>query len=156
MKNNTRFRLIVLVIILGLLITGCSSDPNLSAPGVTLTVDPGGDQQKVSSGVELLVLLTVLSLAPSILVLCTSFTRIIIVLSLLRSAIGSATVPPNQILVGLSLIMTFFIMSPVYAEITDQAYKPFKNGQIDQSTAFHYENLCSNKLEKKTWLYLSA
>jgi len=136
MKNNTRFRLIVLVIILGLLITGCSSDPNLSAPGVTLTVDPGGDQQKVSSGVELLVLLTVLSLAPSILVLCTSFTRIIIVLSLLRSAIGSATVPPNQILVGLSLIMTFFIMSPVYAEITDQAYKPFKNGQIDQSTAF--------------------
>lgn len=136
MKNKTRFRLIVLVIILGLLITGCSSDPNLSAPGVTLTVDPGGDQQKVSSGVELLVLLTVLSLAPSILVLCTSFTRIIIVLSLLRSAIGSATVPPNQILVGLSLIMTFFIMSPVYAEITDQAYKPFKNGQIDQSTAF--------------------
>jgi len=136
MKNKTRIRLIVLTAIIALLITGCSSDPSLSAPGVTLTVDPGGDQQKVSSGVELIILLTVLSIAPSILVLCTSFTRIVIVLSLLRSAIGSATVPPNQVLVGLSLILTFFIMSPVYTKIDDQAFKPFKNGQIDQTTAF--------------------
>lgn len=136
MKNKTRIRLIVLATIITLLITGCASDPNISAPGVTLTLDPGGDQQKVSSSVELLLLLTVLSIAPSILVLSTSFTRIIIVLSLLRSAIGSATIPPNQVLVGLSLILTFFIMSPVYSEINEGAFKPFKDGQISQTVAF--------------------
>ncbi|MBN1537983.1 MAG: flagellar type III secretion system pore protein FliP [Anaerolineales bacterium] len=136
MKNKTRIRLIILVALLSLMLSACASDPGLSAPGVTLTVDPGGDQQKISSGVELLVLLTVLSIAPSILVLCTSFTRIVIVLSLLRSAIGSPQIPPNQVLVGLSLIMTFFIMSPVYNEINDQAFKPFKNGQISQTVAF--------------------
>ncbi len=136
MKKTTRIRLIFLVAIITLLLSACASEPSLSAPGVSLTVDPGGDQQKVSTGVELLVLLTILSLAPSILVLTTSFTRIIIVLSLLRSAIGSPQIPPNQVLVGLSLILTFFIMTPVYQSIDKDAIKPYMAGEIDQSTAF--------------------
>ncbi len=136
MKKSTRIRLIILLALFALFLSACAGETGINAPGVTLTVDPGGDQQKVSSGVEILVLLTVLSLAPSILVLTTSFTRIIIVLSLLRSAIGSPQIPPNQVLVGLSLILTFFIMTPVYTQINENAIQPFKAGEINQTTAF--------------------
>ncbi|NMC12036.1 MAG: flagellar type III secretion system pore protein FliP [Chloroflexi bacterium] len=136
MNKKQRLLLIFLIAIAAILLSGCAGDPNVSAPGVTLTVDPGGDQKQVSTGVQLLILFTVLSLAPSILVLTTSFTRIVIVLSLLRSAIGSTQIPPNQILVGLSLILTFFIMSPVYGTISTDAVKPYMEGEIDQATAF--------------------
>jgi len=134
--KNKRFLLVFISIIAALLLSGCAGDPNLSAPGITLSVDPGGEPKQVSTGVELLLLLTVLSLAPSILVLATSFTRIVIVLSLLRSAIGTPQIPPNQVLVGLSLILTFFIMTPVYMSINNDAIKPYMAGEIDQSTAF--------------------
>jgi flagellar biosynthetic protein FliP len=136
MNKITRPRLIFLVVILSILLSGCAGESNMSAPGVSLTLDSGGDQQKVSTGVELLILFTVLSLAPSILILTTSFTRIVIVLSLLRSAIGSPQIPPNQVLVGLSLILTFFIMTPIYTSIDKEAIKPFMAGEIDQTTAF--------------------
>ncbi len=78
---------------------------------------------------ELVLLVTVLSLAPSILILMTSFTRIIIVLSLLRNAIGTQQTPPNQVLVGLALFITFFIMAPVIGQINDIAYKPYTEGK---------------------------
>jgi flagellar biosynthetic protein FliP len=86
--------------------------------------------------VQLLVLITVLSLVPSILALATSFTRIVIVLSLLRNAIGTPQIPPNQVMIGLSLLLTFFIMAPVYAQVDQQALKPYLNNEIDQKTAF--------------------
>jgi len=86
--------------------------------------------------VQLLLLLTVLSLAPSILVLATSFTRIVIVLSLLRNAIGTPQIPPNQVMIGLSLLLTFFIMSPVYDQVNQQALQPYLNHEIEQATAF--------------------
>ncbi|MEN4010639.1 MAG: flagellar type III secretion system pore protein FliP [Chloroflexota bacterium] len=121
---------------LSLLVAGCAGDPALTAPGVTLTVDPLGEPKQVTSGVQLLVLLTVLSLAPAILILGTSFTRIVIVLSMLRSAIGSPTAPPNQVIVGLSLLLTFFIMAPVYQEIDQKAIQPYLQEKIDQETAF--------------------
>jgi flagellar biosynthetic protein FliP len=121
---------------LGLLLAGCSGSPQWSAPGVTLSVEPGGDPQQVSSGVQLLVLITVLSMAPAILILATSFTRIVIVLSLLRNAIGTPAIPPNQVMIGLSLLLTFFIMSPVYTRIDEQALQPYLKAEIDQPTAF--------------------
>lgn len=128
--------IVLLVALAALLLSGCAADPNLSAPGVTLTIDPNGDSKEVTTGVQLLVLLTVLSLAPAILILATSFTRIVIVISMLRSAIGTPTIPPNQVVIGLSLLLTFFIMMPVYQEIDATAIQPYLNGQIDQQTAF--------------------
>jgi flagellar biosynthetic protein FliP len=120
------------MLVLALLASGCTT-----APGVTLTVDPtAAEPQQVTSGVKLLVLMTVLSLAPAILILATSFTRIVIVLSMLRSAIGTPSVPPNQVIIGLSLLLTFFIMAPVYKQMDETAIQPFLAEQIDQETAF--------------------
>lgn len=123
---------IVFILTLTLLMAGCST-----APGVSLTIDPqAAEPQQVTSGVKLLVLMTVLSLAPAVLILATSFTRIVIVLSMLRSAIGTPSVPPNQVIIGLSLLLTFFIMTPVYKQMDQIAVQPFLAEQIDQETAF--------------------
>ena len=120
------------ILILGLLVSGCTA-----APGVSLTIDPqAAEPQQVTSGVKLLVLMTVLSLAPAVLILATSFTRIVIVLSMLRSAIGTPSVPPNQVIIGLSLLLTFFVMAPVYKQMDETAIQPFLAEQIDQKTAF--------------------
>lgn len=133
--RSRRFFIIAGLLALAVLLTGCAGDPNLSAPGVTLSIESPGEPQQVTSGVRLLVLLTVLSLAPAILILATSFTRIVIVLSILRSAIGTPSIPPNQVIIGLALLLTFFIMSPVYNQIDQQAVQPYLAGEIDQETA---------------------
>lgn len=116
------------------LISGCAGVSETTAPGVTLTLDPTGQPKEVASGVQLLVLLTILSLAPSILILATSFTRIVIVLSLLRNAIGTPTAPPNQVVIGLALLLTFFSMSPIINQINNEAIKPYSANLIDQDT----------------------
>lgn len=122
---------VALIVLASLLVSGCAT-----APGVSLTIDPQSSAPKqVTSGVQLLVLMTVLSLAPTILILATSFTRIVIVLSMLRSAIGTPSIPPNQVIIGLSLLLTFFIMAPVYKQIDESAIQPFLKEQIDQDTA---------------------
>ena len=129
---RTRFFLgLALFLVLTILLSGCTT-----APGVSLTIDPqASEPQQVTSGVKLLVLMTVLSLAPAVLILATSFTRIVIVLSMLRSAIGTPSVPPNQVIIGLSLLLTFFIMAPVYKQMDEKAIQPFLAEQIDQDTA---------------------
>ena len=85
--------------------------------------------------IQIFALLTVLSLAPSILVMVTSFTRIAIVLSLMRQAIGSNQLPPNQIIVGLSLFLTFFIMTPVWQTVHKEALTPYLEKQISSQEA---------------------
>ncbi len=136
-RNPRRvFLALGLVMVLGLLVSGCAAP--ISAPGVSLTIDPESPEpQQVTSGVQLLVLMTVLSLAPTLLILATSFTRIVIVLSMLRSAIGTPSIPPNQVIIGLSLLLTFFIMAPVYTQIDETALQPYLAGQIDQETAWN-------------------
>ena len=122
---------LLVIVCLGLLLSSCAA-----APGVTLTVDGQSPEPKqVTSGVQLLVLMTVLSLAPTVLILSTSFTRIVIVLSMVRNAIGTPSIPPNQVIIGLSLLLTFFIMAPVYKQMDEQAIQPFLKEQIDQDTA---------------------
>ena len=117
---------LVVILVLGLLVSGCSA-----VPGVSLTVDGQSPEPKqVTSGVQLLVLMTVLSLAPSVLILATSFTRIVIVLSMVRTAIGTQSAPPNQVIIGLSLLLTFFIMAPVYKEMDETAIQPYLNNQM--------------------------
>jgi flagellar biosynthetic protein FliP len=133
--KTSRARHILLIALLAILLTACSGESGWQAPGISLNVEPSGESAQVSTGVQLLVLITVLSLAPSILVLATSFTRIVIVLSMVRNAIGTPTIPPNQVVIGLSLLMTFFIMAPVYGEVDKQALQPFLNEEIDQATA---------------------
>ncbi len=88
-----------------------------------------------SAAMQIIILLTVLSLAPSILIMMTSFTRIVIVLSLLRQALGTQQLPPNQIIIGLSMFMTFLVMGPTWKKINDQALQPYLNGTMDQRTA---------------------
>ena len=103
-------------------------------PGITSTTGPGG-KQTYSLSVQMLVLITSLSFLPALLLSMTSFTRILIVLGLLRTAIGTQSSPPNQILVGLSLFLTFFVMSPVFDKVHADAYKPFSENKISAEQA---------------------
>jgi len=99
------------------------------------SVEPAETPQEVSSSIQILLILTVLSLAPSILIMMTSFTRITIVLSFLRNALGTQQMPPNQVLIGLALFLTLFIMTPVINDINTQAYRPYVNEEITQEQA---------------------
>lgn len=111
--------------------------PSFSLPNISLNMSGGGSEpEKVSLLIQLLILLTVLSLGPAILLMLTSFTRIIVVLSLLRHALGTQTMPPNQVIIGLSLFLTFFIMAPVFNRINDEALKPYYEEKITGEQAF--------------------
>lgn len=113
-----------------------ATPPNPPA-GFNLSLNSGdGSPQSVSQTVQILLLLTVLSLAPSILVMMTAFTRIVIVLSLLRQAMGTPMLPPNQVLVAMALILTFFVMAPTFDKINTQAFQPFMAQKITQEVAF--------------------
>lgn len=94
------------------------------------------DPSSIATSVKLLLLLTVLSLAPSILILMTSFTRIIIVLSFVRTSLATQQMPPNQVLVGLALFLTFFIMAPIFGEVYDEALQPLFNEEITLDEAY--------------------
>ncbi len=105
-------------------------------PGIDPSFFNSTDPTNVSTTVQLILLLTVLSIAPSILILMTSFTRIIIVLSFVRTSLATQQMPPTQVLISLALFMTFFIMGPTFSEINDQAVSPFLDGQINEQQAF--------------------
>ena len=92
-------------------------------------------RENLSGALQLIILLTVLSLAPAILIMMTCFTRIIIVMSLLRQALGTQQLPPNQILIGLSLFMTFLVMRPTWEKVNAQALQPYLSGRIEQQEA---------------------
>src|SRR5437016_1921134 len=91
--------------------------------------------ENFASTIQVVALITVLSLAPAILLMVTSFTRIMIVLSLLRQAIGAQQLPPNQVLVGLSLFMTFLIMGPTWQRVNKEALQPYMSGTMNGQTA---------------------
>ena len=92
--------------------------------------------ENVSTSVKLVLLLTVLSLAPSILVLMTCFTRIVVVLSFVRTALATQQMPPNQVIIGLSLFLTFFIMAPTFQEVNNDALTPLFNNEINLEQAY--------------------
>ncbi|NLF50408.1 MAG: flagellar type III secretion system pore protein FliP [Leptolinea sp.] len=151
----------IALMLLTVILSGCAGMTETTAPGVTLTLDPTGESKEVASGVQLLVLLTVLSLAPSILVLATSFTRIVIVLSMIRNAIGTPTAPPNNVIIGLALLLTFFSMSPVINQINNEAIRPYSENLIDQETFMNKtmdpirEFMFKNTREKDLELFIS-
>ena len=112
-----------------------------AAPGASegtgsVNVSVNGPNGKPSSSVVTILLLTVLSVAPAILLMCTSFTKIFVVLSLTRNALGLSSVPPNQVLAGLALFISLFVMGPVLSEVNSQGVQPYLHGTKTQAVAF--------------------
>src|SRR2546421_8766394 len=116
--------------------TVTSAAPATSSPLLPqISVPDLNNRQTFPAAMRLVILLTVLSLAPAILIMMTSFTRIVIVLSLLRQALGTQQLPPNQILIGLALFMRFLLMGPTWKEVNEKALQAYMDGKIDQKTA---------------------
>jgi flagellar biosynthesis protein FliP len=109
------------------------AEPGL--PALTVQSAAGGGQT-YSLTLQVLLLMTAVTLLPAILLMMTAFTRIVIVLGILRQAIGAGNTPPNQVLIGLALFLTLFVMSPVVERINEDAYRPYAAGSIDASLAF--------------------
>lgn len=113
-----------------LLTAGVAIPQQLPVPNVSIGFGASSDPKDVAVTMQIIALFTVLTLAPSILMVMTSFTRIIIVFHFLRTAMGTAQMPPNQILVGMALLVTFFIMAPVFNQVHEEAFSPFFSEEI--------------------------
>lgn len=107
----------------------------VTLPSVNLGFKTTDDPNEIVNTIKIVLVLTILTLAPAILIMMTSFTRLIIVFSFLRQAMGVQQMPPNQLLVGLSLFLTFFIMGPAFTEMNSKGIQPFLKGQIGQEKA---------------------
>jgi flagellar biosynthetic protein FliP len=107
-----------------------------AGPALPLVIGQGAGGTSYSVPIQTLLFFTALSFLPAVLLLMTGFTRIVIVLSLLRQALGTQAAPPNQVIVGLSLFLTFFVMGPTFDRVYEQAYKPFTENRINAEEAF--------------------
>lgn len=107
----------------------------IGLPTITFGVEDANTPGQVSNALQVLFLLTILSVAPAILLMTTCFTRIVIVLGFVRQAMGTQNMPPTQVILGLSLFLSFFIMSPTFNRINEEALQPYLNEQIDQPAA---------------------
>jgi flagellar biosynthetic protein FliP len=110
--------------------------PAFALPDINIAIGESGGPSSFTVSLQLLAALTVLTLAPAILIMVTSFTRVVVVLSFVRSALGTQQMPPNQVLVSLALFITFFVMSPYLSEMNDKALAPYMAGGISQEEAF--------------------
>jgi len=137
---SCRIKGILTIFLLAVLIGAWSADvfaEPLSLPNVSLNIGGNVDQPgKTAAVIQLLFALTVLSLAPAILLMMTSFTRLVVVLSLVRHALGTQQMPPNQVIVGLAFFLTFFIMAPVWQKVNQDALIPYSDEQITGEQAF--------------------
>lgn len=113
-----------------------AAQETVKIPNLTISLGSSGDPSQLVSGIQILLLLTVLATAPALLMMVTSFTRVVVVLSFVRRAIGTQTTPPNQVLIALSLFLTVFIMSPVWQAMNRNALQPYMAQQIGQGEAF--------------------
>jgi flagellar biosynthetic protein FliP len=139
MTRRTLFKIGLLALLAALLTTGCAGQGAPTVPTFELGAElvNGNNPQAVSGGLQILLLVTILSLAPALLVLVTGFTRIVIVLSFVRNALSLPQVPPNQVIVGLSLFLTFFVMAPTWNQVNQEALQPYMAGEINQQIAFN-------------------
>ena len=112
-----------------------SGQPDIDDNTLDINISSNAGSMKLESTLQILIMLTILSLAPSILIMVTSFTRIVVVFHFLRTALGTQTTPPNQVIVGLALFITIAIMSPVFTEVNTKAIKPYTAGKIKQEQA---------------------
>ena len=109
--------------------------PTIPIPQINIGVTPATKPSEVAFSLQILLLLTVLTLAPTLLVLTTAFTRIVVVLSFVRTALGTQSNPPNQVLIGLAMFLTFFVMAPVIEDINKNALQPYLAQKISQQVA---------------------
>ncbi len=130
-KNNIKILLILFFLIMPALVQA-----QTSVPKVTFGLEQSANPEDFVVTMKLVLFFTVLTLAPSIVIMMTCFTRIIIVFHFLRTAMATQTVPSNQILIGLALFITFFVMKPVITDINENAVQPYVREEIDQATAF--------------------
>jgi flagellar biosynthetic protein FliP len=126
---------IALAAALGMIVSAAAAQ-TITVPKLTLEAGEAKSPQELSSAMQVVLALTVLSVAPAILLMMTSFTRIVIVLSLLRQAIGIQQLPPNQVIIGLSLFLTVFVMAPVGQEMHQTAIQPYMDKKVTQTEAF--------------------
>ncbi|WP_138493965.1 flagellar type III secretion system pore protein FliP [Paenibacillus pinistramenti] len=131
MKKKLAIIALLLMLFSVLSVTAFAADP---IPNINIQVGDSGGTPGTSS-LSIILLVTVLSVSPAILVLMTSFTRIVVVLGFVRSSLGTQTAPPNQVLVGLALFMTLFIMSPTLSDVNKVALQPYLKGEITQTDA---------------------
>ncbi|NHN28370.1 flagellar type III secretion system pore protein FliP [Paenibacillus agricola] len=114
-------------------------------PGINIDFGSSSNAAGASNTINIIILITILSIAPAILVLMTSFTRIIIVLGFVRTALGTQQMPPNQVLIGLALFITFFIMAPTLGELNESALQPYLKGEINQNVALEKGSVTMKK-----------
>ncbi|PZM64027.1 flagellar type III secretion system pore protein FliP [Paenibacillus dendritiformis] len=141
---NKKLLLAVTAVLLlsGLTAHWASASPVI--PDIDIKIGDGGGQPGTSS-LSLLLLITVLSIAPAILVLMTSFTRIVVVLGFVRTSLGTQQMPPNQVLIGLALFLTLFVMSPTIGEINQAALQPYLKGELNQTQALEQASIPMKK-----------
>lgn len=137
MKKHKGFLFLLILIGAFLLIniTAYAAPETLPIPKIDISIDSAGTPKNYVDNIKLLIMLTVISLLPSFLVMMTSFTRIIVVLGFVKSALGTQQAPPNQVLVGLALFLTVFIMAPTFNSINKDAVQPFLENKINQQQA---------------------
>lgn len=135
MKSVPKYVIAAMIVwSVGLCASDCAAQTD-PAPLFSLDFDTSGETGKTAVVMQIFLLLTVLSLAPGILIMLTSFTRIAIVLSILRQALGTNQVPPNQVILGIAMFLTFFIMKPVWEKIDRDALQPFLQEKITRQAA---------------------
>jgi flagellar biosynthetic protein FliP len=129
-------KIVILIVTLVMVFSNVvSAESNISLFGKSISLEDNKDPQNYVFSLQLLFVLTILTLAPSILIMMTGFTRILIALSFIRSALGLQQTPPNQVIIGLSLFLTFFIMAPIATDINNDAIQPFLREEITQEVA---------------------
>ncbi|MCK8602428.1 flagellar type III secretion system pore protein FliP [Desulfoferrobacter suflitae] len=133
-----QYGLLVCLVAGGVVLLGSSTawPQGIDVPGIQLDFSGPEGARQISSTLKIVFILTVLSLAPAILILMTSFTRLVIVFSFLRHALGTQASPPNQVIIGLALFLTFFIMQPVWQEVYQSAIVPYEDRQISEQEFF--------------------
>lgn len=137
-KKFLKNALVLAIIIAGVIFMGSNAyaaPQKIPIPKINIAVDGANTPQEYVDNIKLLILLTTLTLLPSIIIMMTSFVRIIVVFGFLRSALGTQQSPPNQVLVGLAIFMTIFIMAPVYNNINTTAVTPYLDNKISQEKA---------------------
>ncbi|MFZ5570320.1 MAG: flagellar type III secretion system pore protein FliP [Thermodesulfobacteriota bacterium] len=160
--RSLRGRLWMALFLLVWLMPICADAATIPVPSINIGVGKSDNPDDVAVVLEIIALLTVLTLAPAIFILMTSFTRLIIVFSFLRQAIGTQQSPPNQVLVGLALFMTFFIMTPVWNNIYQEALRPYLDKTLGPEEAFEKaqkplrEFMLKNTREKDLALFVKS
>ncbi|MBW1708855.1 MAG: flagellar type III secretion system pore protein FliP [Deltaproteobacteria bacterium] len=133
--------ILVIMLVLAAMFLGTASAKAISIPTINIELDEAETPDQVAAVIKILFILTVLTLAPSILIMMTSFTRLAVVFHFLRQAMGTQQSPPNQVIVGLALFLTIFIMAPIWNKVNQQAIQPYLNREVSEEKALELASL---------------